>query len=115
MRLSSSGGIGMTDGHRQTLNPGNLASDLQRHLNKVETFVVARITHPPVNGAYTELFAGLSPEAAALKPNEWVIPFGRICTLRADIAAAGVPEAEGGNGTAAKFWEWCEEQVREFA
>jgi retinol dehydrogenase-12 len=61
----------LTEGHRQTLNPGNLASDLQRHLNKVETFVVARITHPPVNGAYTELFAGLSPEAAALKPNEW--------------------------------------------
>jgi hypothetical protein len=61
----------LTEGHRQALNPGNLASDLQRHLNWLEAFVVARITYPPVNGAYTELFAGLSPEVAAIKSNEW--------------------------------------------
>jgi hypothetical protein len=29
------------------------------------------MTYPPVNGAYTELYAGLSPDIAAIKPNEW--------------------------------------------
>jgi retinol dehydrogenase-12 len=38
-----------------------------------------------------------------------------VYALRADLAAAGVPEAEGGNGTAAKFWDWSEEQVKSFA
>jgi hypothetical protein len=61
----------LTEGHRQALNPGNLASDLQRHLSWLEAFIVARITYPPVNGAYTELFAGLSPAVAAIKSNEW--------------------------------------------
>ena len=97
------------------LNPGNLASDLQRHLNWLEDFIVARITYPPVNGGYTELYAGLSPDVATIKPDQWVIPWGRLASLRADLAAAGVPEAEGGNGTAGKFWEWSEEQVKEFA
>lgn len=55
----------------QSLNPGNLASDLQRHLNWIESFVIARMTYPPVNGAYTELYAGLSPDIAAIKPDQW--------------------------------------------
>jgi retinol dehydrogenase-12 len=53
-----------------TLNPGNLSSELQRHGGMVWQFAKLMF-YPPVNGAYTELFAGLAPEAAVLKGNEW--------------------------------------------
>jgi retinol dehydrogenase-12 len=38
-----------------------------------------------------------------------VIPFGRITSLRADIAQAG---EEGGK--AKEFWDWSEEQVAKY-
>lgn len=41
--------------------------------------------------------------------NDAVIPFGRITTLRTDIAEAG---QEGGK--AQKFWDWSEEQVAKY-
>jgi hypothetical protein len=40
---------------------------------------------------------------------EAVIPFGRISTLRTDVAEAGL---EGGK--AQQFWEWSEEQVKKY-
>ena len=44
------------------LNPGNLETDLVRHLNRFEkAFLKYLIQHPPIYGAYTELFGGLSP------------------------------------------------------
>lgn len=63
--------------------------------------------YPPVNGAYTELFAGLAPEAADLKEGEWVVPWGRIVSLRSDFT--------GEKGMAGEFWEWCEGQVGRYA
>ena len=44
-------------------NPGNLASELQRHSTAVEKFVTQFLVYKPVFGAYTELFAGWSEEA----------------------------------------------------
>lgn len=73
------------------------------------------ILYPAVNGAYTELFAGLAPDVASIKQNEWVIPFGRKAVLRKDLAQAGLLEGEGGSGNAKKFWEWSEEQVARYA
>ncbi len=38
-----------------------------------------------------------------------VIPFGRVTSLRADVADAG---REGGK--AEQFWEWSDDQVRAY-
>ncbi|SPQ24504.1 11172c2b-2db1-4dca-803f-84bab0c71b55 [Thermothielavioides terrestris] len=43
-----------------------------------------------------------------------VIPWGRFAPLRADLPKATKPEDEGGNGNAVKFWEWNEEQVKDY-
>lgn len=43
-----------------------------------------------------------------------VIPFGRIREIRKDLQEAARSEAEGGNGTAAKFWDWTEEQIKQY-
>ncbi|KAI4646611.1 hypothetical protein J4E93_004832 [Alternaria ventricosa] len=71
------------------LNPGNLKSELARNMNP--------------------LFAGLAPEAAKLKEGEWVIPWGRVGTLKKEYWS------EAGNKTARAFWEWSEKQVEQYA
>ncbi|KAI5865337.1 hypothetical protein GGS23DRAFT_603929 [Durotheca rogersii] len=95
-------------------NPGNLASDLYREHGTAFKFVTKLITHPPINGSYTMLYAGLSPEVTLENTGSFIIPFGRIHPPRKDLELAAKPVSEGGNGTGPKFWEWCEEQVKAF-
>ncbi|KAL2069771.1 hypothetical protein VTL71DRAFT_14450 [Oculimacula yallundae] len=64
--------------------------------------------------AYTELFAGLSPDVTSEHNGAWIIPWGRFGTLRADIEAGSETEEEGGTGVAKKFWERSEEQVKSY-
>ena len=57
----------------QSVNPGNLRSDLQRYgengiIHKISKRVVL---FPPINGAYSELFCGLSPEVTADKSGSY--------------------------------------------
>ncbi|KAI0891545.1 putative short-chain dehydrogenase [Annulohypoxylon nitens] len=96
------------------LNPGNLASELYRDMKGLMRFFVSLLTYPPINGAYTLLYAGLSPEITLEKTGSWVVPFGRILPIRKDLVEATKTEAEGGNGTAEKFWEWCDEQIKPY-
>ncbi|EFY97139.1 short chain dehydrogenase family protein [Metarhizium robertsii] len=91
------------------LNPGNLDSELWRtqtaFMSRVlKTFVL----HPPKFGAYTELFAGLSPIVTLDRSGHWIGPWGRFLTIRGDLKKA----AEDGNSEA--FWNWTEEQVKQY-
>ncbi|ROV89108.1 hypothetical protein VMCG_09866 [Cytospora schulzeri] len=96
------------------VNPGNLQSDLFRHQSRVFRLLVGPANYPVVNGAYTELWAGLSPEVTADRAGSFVAPFGRFHAARGDLEAATKSEAEGGNGTFEKFWDWSEEQVSKY-
>lgn len=53
------------------LNPGNLRTDLGRHQSAAVKFIIKRITYPAVNGACTELFAGLSPDVTLERSGDW--------------------------------------------
>jgi retinol dehydrogenase-12 len=44
-----------------------------------------------------------------------VIPWGRFQPIRKDIFEASKPTSEGGTGLAEKFWEWSEEQTKQYA
>lgn len=90
----------------QSLNPGNLKSELQRNVPWYGNVLLYPILNPPVKGAYTELFAGLSPEVPKAPNGSWVVPWGRIVPLRKDY----VEERSG-----VAFWEWCEKQVERYA
>lgn len=44
-----------------------------------------------------------------------VLPWGRLHhKLRKDLVLGQKTEAEGGTGTAEKFWNWSEEQVKPY-
>ncbi|KAI9697554.1 MAG: hypothetical protein M1820_007753 [Bogoriella megaspora] len=96
------------------VNPGNLRSDLFRHQSAIFKLLTGPANYPVINGAYAELWAGLSPEVTTEKAGSYVIPFGRFYPIRRDLEAATKSEAEGGNGTTSKFWEWSEEQVSKY-
>lgn len=53
------------------LNPGNLQSDLYRDQGIAFKVATKLVMYSPVNGAYTELFAGLSPEITVEKSGCW--------------------------------------------
>ncbi|KAH7134039.1 hypothetical protein EDB81DRAFT_886843 [Dactylonectria macrodidyma] len=93
------------------LNPGNLHSELDR--TSAWWFYGARVfsCYPPINGAYTELFAGFSPEITIEETGTWVVPWGRFAPIRSDLLKGSLPESEGGSGMAEKFWAWSEDQT----
>ncbi|KAH7017132.1 hypothetical protein EDB80DRAFT_278016 [Ilyonectria destructans] len=96
------------------LNPGNLHSELDRTSSWLFYSARALVCYPPINGAYTELFAAFSPELTIEKTGTWVVPWGRFSPIRSDILAGSLPESEGGSGMAEKFWAWSEDQVKPY-
>ncbi|RYP75255.1 hypothetical protein DL770_007450 [Monosporascus sp. CRB-9-2] len=101
------------------LNPGNLKSgSFAGTPPLVMLFMNAVMLYKPVFGAYTELFAGLSPEVTMEQNGIYIIPWGRLrpdhTILRKDIVKAMKPEEEGGLGYGGRFWDWCEAQWKPF-
>ncbi|OHE93276.1 short-chain dehydrogenase [Colletotrichum orchidophilum] len=94
------------------LNPGNLSSELDRHITAlIPTLFRKATTYPAINGAYTELFAALSPDVTIEKT---VIPWGRFYAIRDDLVQGSKSREEGGTGLAEDFWRWTEEQVAKY-
>ena len=72
------------------------------------------ILYKPIFGAYTELFAGLSPEVDEKAAGQYLIPWGRFAVMRKDIADGMKPTAKGESSVASKFWDWCEGETRQY-
>lgn len=97
------------------VNPGNLKSELFRYQSRAFKLLTGPANYPVINGAYSELWAGFSPEVTVDEAGSYVGPFGRFQDIRSDLVAATKSEAEGGNGTFTKFWDWSEEQVSKYS
>ncbi|PQE22145.1 hypothetical protein CJF30_00010744 [Rutstroemia sp. NJR-2017a BBW] len=70
----------------------------------------------PIMGAYTELWAGLSPDVKCEDGGKCALPWGRWHTdPRKDILQSMKSKEEGGTGLSADFWDWCEQQTEAFA
>jgi len=84
-----------------SLNPGNLRSDLFRHLPKAFSLLSHPVLYPAEYGALTQLWAGTSPQGLELG-GKYLIPWARIGTgnvVGQDVELAG------------ELWKWMEEQV----
>ncbi|KAK1979052.1 short-chain dehydrogenase [Colletotrichum cereale] len=88
-----------------SVDPGVYMTNLQRTMPWYMKSVAKIIAREPKNGAYTELFAGLSPDITSANAGDWVVPFGRVASVRADLQ-----EKELGG----KYWEWLEKQVKSY-
>ena len=97
------------------LNPGNLKTQLTRHLPWYVPFLVAPLLYEPKMGAYTGLWAGFSGQLKIEDGGKYVLPWGRLHpSPKPEFLAAMKTEEEGGTGIAATFVEHCEKQTAQF-
>ncbi|KAL1726116.1 hypothetical protein EV714DRAFT_255211 [Schizophyllum commune] len=84
-----------------SLNPGNLSSNLYRHMNPIVLKLMNwTVLYPNAMGALTQLYAG-TMDGKELN-GKYLIPWARI----------GRPSRAGSDAALAKaLWEWCEDQV----
>ncbi|KAI5115554.1 hypothetical protein M0805_001883 [Coniferiporia weirii] len=86
-----------------SLNPGNLKTELQRHVSSLQLRIMNLMMYPAPLGALTQLWAGTMPETAEYN-GKYLIPWARLGEPRKDTQD---PE------TGVKLWEWLEEQVKD--
>ncbi|KAF2761113.1 short-chain dehydrogenase [Pseudovirgaria hyperparasitica] len=99
-----------------SFNPGNLRSELQRHMGWIGRAILLMGCYHAEFGAATELYAGCSPDIGLERNGVYVMPWGQIGTekLRPDVLEAAKGKEEGGKGLASEFWDWCEKETRAY-
>ena len=65
-------------------------------------------------GAYTELFAGLSPDVTSASTKKFIMPWGRFAEIPKDIETGMKSKDEGGSGLLEKFVEYCNRETTAF-
>ncbi|KAK9320878.1 hypothetical protein V1517DRAFT_328031 [Lipomyces orientalis] len=88
-----------------SLNPGNFVTGLHKTMPRWQLALFKFVAKNPVNGAYTELYAGLSEDITEKNSGGWVAPFGRLTRGPTDLF-----DPELGR----KYWEWSEEQIKPY-
>ena len=95
-----------------TQNPGSLKTNLLRHAGSFMRIAASPLLYDAKLGAYTELWAGLSPDITVKQNGSYIVPWGRLHpSPRKDLLEALRPKNEGGTGQAQEFRMWCEQQV----
>lgn len=69
---------------------------------------------PPLYGAYSELFAALSPRVTSKQNGGFIVPWGRFGDVPDHIEKGMKSKAEGGTGAAETFWNWCERETEAY-
>ncbi|OAA40010.1 short-chain dehydrogenase [Metarhizium rileyi] len=100
-----------------SFNPGNLATELARHLGPVDLLTAKLISHPARLGAYTELYAGWSPDIKMEDGGIFVIPWGRRGNdiLRPDLRRAIEESKTNEKSIPRRFWEWSDMETAQYA
>ncbi len=62
----------------------------------------------PKYGAYTELFASLSPEITSKRNGAFILPWGRFGQIPDHI------QQSIDNGKAASFYKWCDQETKAY-
>ncbi|KAJ8591108.1 NAD(P)-binding protein [Rhizopogon salebrosus TDB-379] len=86
-----------------SLNPGNIKTDLQRHVSSFQRGVFNYFLYDVEYGALTQLYAGTVPEAVELN-GKYLVPWARVGPTRKDAQDPKIGEA---------LWGWLEEQVKD--
>ncbi|KAI0153403.1 hypothetical protein BJ166DRAFT_532715 [Pestalotiopsis sp. NC0098] len=98
-----------------SFNPGNLQTELQRHWAGIDKWITEKFfVYPAIFGAYTELFAAISPELTPAKSGEYIYPWGRFGDLPAGVAAALEAKDDVRASISARFVAWCGRQTDSF-
>ncbi|KAF4499795.1 light induced alcohol dehydrogenase Bli-4 [Fusarium agapanthi] len=93
-------------------NPGNLHSNLLRHMPSIVGYIVSPLLYHAKFDAYTNLRAGLSPDLQIEDGERFILPLGRFYpSPRVDLLENIEPKEQGGTGTAFEFAEYCDKII----
>lgn len=97
-------------------SPGTLQTPGLNGTSFIMRALMAPFFHPPIMGAYTELWAGLSTDVKSGDEGKFIIPWGRWNkTPKKEHLASLRSKEDGGTGLAADFFAYCEEMTKGFA
>lgn len=99
-------------------NPGNLKTAIWDTTPWILRKALSITMHPPVYGAYTNLWAGVSGNITVEDgvKGRYVVPWGKWHPApREDLLKALKSEKEGGSGHAGKVWDWLEKTTKSYA
>ncbi|CCD25006.1 uncharacterized protein NDAI_0E01900 [Naumovozyma dairenensis CBS 421] len=88
--------------------PGNLKTDLQRDWNGWLRILRRSLFWDGIYGAYSELYAALSPKLTTKDQGAYVVPFGEVRDPREDVKVGLT------NGSDLKLWDWVNDKIKEF-
>lgn len=96
------------------LNPGNLRTGIMRN-NPTLKYILDFFFHPAHMGAYTMLFAGLSPEISPENNGAYIMPWGRLHPgLDESLVQQMKSEEEHGTGKAIQFRAWLDGKIQAY-
>ncbi|KAK7442478.1 short-chain alcohol dehydrogenase [Stygiomarasmius scandens] len=91
--------------HSNSLNPGNLKTDLQRTTPGAFMLFFGWLFSPAPYGALTPLYAGVSPETSTWN-GKYLIPWAREGKMRAEAADSKLGQ---------ELWDWLEKATMQYA
>ncbi|PTD09329.1 putative oxidoreductase [Fusarium culmorum] len=96
-------------------NPGNLLTNIWERVPWFLKAPIRILLHPPIKGAYSELWAGLSTEIKLEDGGRYGVPWGKWHPgPRKDLLLSLKTKDDGGSGVAVAFWDWCEKETASF-
>ncbi|KAH7411201.1 hypothetical protein BKA64DRAFT_662916 [Cadophora sp. MPI-SDFR-AT-0126] len=97
-------------------SPGTLNTKGWDRAPWIVKLMMKPVMHEPKMGAYTGLWAGLSPDVKLEDGGKIGLPWGRWdANPKKEISKSMKTKEEGGTGLSAEFWAWCEERATGFA
>ncbi|KZT40954.1 NAD(P)-binding protein [Sistotremastrum suecicum HHB10207 ss-3] len=84
------------------LNPGNIKTELQRHMSPIQHWFTNLLLHPTPMGAVTQLWAGTSAEGETMN-GKYLIPWARYGETRKESRDPKLAE---------RLWNYLEEQTK---
>ncbi|KAH7382246.1 short-chain dehydrogenase [Pyrenochaeta sp. MPI-SDFR-AT-0127] len=93
------------------LNPGFTRTGIHRSIPALIRGAMTTAFKGAEYGAYTELYAGLGPD---VKSEDFVIPWGRKGSVPNYVKESIVAKDGEVDTVSARFYEWCEKQVKQF-
>ncbi|KAI0089974.1 NAD(P)-binding protein [Irpex rosettiformis] len=86
-----------------SVNPGNLATELQRTLTGAKKWIISKILYPAPYGALTQLYAGTDPHALKLN-GAFMVPWARVSKPCKEAQDPAIGK---------KLWEWLEDHTKD--
>ncbi|EPE24849.1 NAD(P)-binding Rossmann-fold containing protein [Glarea lozoyensis ATCC 20868] len=94
-----------------SIHPGLMKTDLQRHVSALMRLAMNLFLKGTDYGAYSELYAGFSPEVTMEHNGAHLLAWGRLSALPPHATEGLKSKNEGGNGNAELFVNWCNNEV----